>query len=407
MRGLLTHLPAERAWLFALLGGALHPGLRGGADLHNKFSCRHFPGWEFQLRKLGFGTIASHMRRSVKSELGIAKKRRLTAANTVDFGSEQEFSMSTVALIALLAWVAAERPAQSAARRHETERSALLLRIMLDSFLGGRSFQLPLATGGYIDIVDRLVSTSSIAAACPALGRTAAVLDDRAPMSELLVLLVAMRRRPSRHTPKTVEAAGITVVALVSSLALRFELCMAKNLSDESLLSLPVLRLRSARPRRISTARTRVLISAVAATKGIRRPEAYLAAQQIKAKSCGSAKGLAPKSGGGFVKDERLNYFLASWELFGKTSHVALVTDAARVAGDDRLVTVCVSTEEEKCCWAPPQASLSANNFRIVSEQPALNVTKQAHLYVTKQARQARPQGFSFQGGRGSPERHF
>lgn len=47
-----------------------------GSDLHNKFTCRHFPGWEFHLRKLGFGNIAEHMRRSVNSELCAAKKRR-------------------------------------------------------------------------------------------------------------------------------------------------------------------------------------------------------------------------------------------------------------------------------------------------------------------------------------------
>lgn len=110
-----------------------------GSDLHNKFTCRHFPGWECHLRKLGFSNIAEHMRRSAKSELCVAKKRRVASVSTVAFGSEQEFSISTVALLVLVAWVAAERRAQSVAKRQESDRAALLLRIVLDSFLGGRA----------------------------------------------------------------------------------------------------------------------------------------------------------------------------------------------------------------------------------------------------------------------------
>lgn len=73
-----------------------------GSDLHNRWTCRHFLGWEFQLRKFGFMSIAEHMRRSVKSEMGVAKKRRVSEAGMLDFGSEQEFSLSTLGLFVAL-----------------------------------------------------------------------------------------------------------------------------------------------------------------------------------------------------------------------------------------------------------------------------------------------------------------
>lgn len=355
-----------------------------GSDLHDRWTCRHFLGWEFQLRKFGFMSIAEHMRRSVKSEMGVAKKRRVSEAGMLDYGSEQEFSLSTLGLFALLSWFAADRRVSNAAAKQEaSDRAALLLRIILSSFLDGRTFRLPVAEDQTLEIVDGLVLVRVIVAAWPDLQRALSALGELAPMSELLVVLVAMVRRPSRHGQKSVSAASRAVVALVSALAVRFELCKAKHLTTQALVSLPVLRLRTERPRRISTARKRAMMKAVATTKGIRRPEAFLAAQEISAKASGSKKGLSSKSGAGFVKDERFNYFLASRELFHTASHVALVTDAGRVAGDDMLITVCVSPEAEKSCWAPPQARFGGQSPKC-SRTAGPNTSQSRHVKTSQ-----------------------
>lgn len=239
-----------------------------GSDLHNRYTCKHFATWEYNIRKLELSDLAEHMRRSAKTVIAIAKKRK-GEAGAIDQSSEQDFSLSTLALLGLLpTYITDTCTAVAESKRVAADRAALLLRAVLCLCCDAECVDIVMAGMRIVlHIVGGYVLLAPVFDHSPCLQRVLARFDERAQLAELLIALARIARRPASLSAATLEAARVVLVDLVGGIAVRFEIVVARGLSERALVALPVLRLRSNRPRRVSVARTRAVSEAVAATQ--------------------------------------------------------------------------------------------------------------------------------------------
>ena len=191
------------------------------------------------------------VRRSSKSLICEARVRKAEIELHTKFSSETEYSFSTDGLLlVLLDWACVSKKVNDNAQQ-VGEKAAALLRIVVDAVIGKESFvfesvnslRIIAIASGLIDCGDLL--GDSCLSRC-GVSKKPAVL-----FGELLLALGHLRAKHSQLTDDRKDFANSLVRDLVLLATLRFELVYEFTDSADMHLDLPMLRLKSHRPRRI------------------------------------------------------------------------------------------------------------------------------------------------------------
>ena len=284
-----------------------------------------------------------------------AQVRHEVAEGSLMFSAEEEFSLSTEALIhVLLDGGAVTWRSKSEASASKAQRCKELLQILLDKSVGTGSFlmrpsclsePLPLA-GGMVDfkvLKGTPLSTTRL--------KTKSML-----LSEAMLTLEIMRQ-PKGCLAETCRDMSLDILrSMVELIVCRAELtgCFGEAIGQGH-LALPVLRLKTNKPRRIPMAKKQQIVSDAGASQTLHTPFQLVAAEAILNKRKGEAATIRPSSANRFVQQAVYQYWLAGRKAWAKASHLSVAADAGRVGDDDLLQNVHWSSELGVGCWGPPQ----------------------------------------------------
>lgn len=295
------------------------------------------------------------MRRSAKSLLSEAMMRGEKAKGSLMFCAEAEFSMSTEALLhVLLDGGALTWRSKSELAANKAKKCKELLQILVDIIAGTGNFLLrPSCLMGPLPLSDGRVDFKVLQG--HPLGRTRLKTQ---PMQ----LTDAMLQLQLLHLSKgglNESCRGMCLAILrcmVEFLAFRAELtCSFGDAGAQSHSSLPVLRLRTNKPRRIPMAKKQEMVKDAGASETLHTPSQLAAAEAILNMRRGEAAPVKPSSANRFVQQSVYQYWLAGRKAWDSASHLSLACDAGRVGDDDLLQNVHWSSELEVGCWGPPQ----------------------------------------------------
>lgn len=308
------------------------------------------------VRTFGLEFPDAHIRRSAKSLTSLARASGQQALpTTVQFSSEEEFSLSTVALVLLCAsWAAISSRCSSDATRSVAFNAKGLLHVLVDKALGDSDIEwtLSMSSGSVAVAVNRgtVDLSATLGQTCLARSR---LTTGPTSIGDALISMVAIMKT-SKHSES---------VALARSLCHQFcglLFLMVETqveLKDHNSASLPVLRLSGGRrPRRISTAVKLDIVEAAGQSSNIQTPAELVAASEVLSKRAGLSEPVKAKSANRFIRSSLYQYTMSARSMWSSVRHVSLATDAGRVSGDDLQLQVYYSQEADIGNWAPPQA---------------------------------------------------
>lgn len=268
-------------------------------------------------------------------------------------GNESEWSFSCVGLVYLLSFWASSVMVRGHAETLR-ERSTVFLRLLCHRLLRSRTVSRT-ATGGFgIKIVEGKLVVEALREQVRALRRASAWKTETLPVTDALVSLAGFLQRSTGASEALRSEARGLLVAVVETLSLVFDL-----LDDtvDAHASLPVLRLKSTRARRISQTTKRDFRQVARDTAGAKHAQQVVAIDKSLKRARGQEEDM-PSAGAArkFVKDGMFAYMHSSHKHWASCGHVSVALDGVRVDNDDLVSYVFYDTKGKCGTWSPPQA---------------------------------------------------
>lgn len=306
-------------------------------------------------RDCGVDAPDAHVRRSLKSTMARARYHKHGVDGGLQFSAEAEFSLSTKALVVLLAdWSAGWEEAKSKANREKHAKHMRLMSIIFDKLLAKKVCVKVDGCPGPLVLQHGKVNFTR-ALGNSSLSRTRFAKSEAMPLPEALSKL---RRAVKLGTPTSESTNLCSKIfhALVDTLVCRFELDVPLHIGNQVHASLPVLRLNGgSRPRRISMGVKKGIVQITGECSALRTPSQLVSAEAALNKRKGLEEPVTPRAANRFVKQNMYQYWLCGRQVWSDSLHVSVATDAGRVGDDDLLQQVYYSVEKEVGCWGPPQ----------------------------------------------------
>lgn len=239
------------------------------------------------------------------------------------------------------------------------QRSALFLKLLSHRLLGDRTINREAIGGIEVRIVKGDLMVEALRETLRALRRCRAWQVETLPVPDALASLAGFLARGSGASENLrVEARGL-LLAIGETLSLVLD--VLDNIED-SHASLPVLRLKSNRARRISQTTKRDLRQVAKDTAGAHHAAQVVAVEKSlkrarKEKDDGPSESAARK----FVKDGMFAYMHSSHKHWAHAGHVSVALDGVRVDNDDLVSYVFYDTKAKCGNWSPPQAQTCPN----------------------------------------------
>lgn len=373
------------SFLFAL-------SARGGGQCASSTS-RHAHGFHPTLaiacRTMGINDAERHFRRSAKSLAAVAKKNGNESDGNFMASAEQEFSFTTTAAICLLVFWSVPPP-QSLTGNCEARcrKAQSALGIIVDALLGDNEWSVVVSCGAFV-VSKGKVDLAQALARCDKLGKLATCSDMCA--LDFLCWVGSKAHRGSRVSHETKMQARLVLSCFCKFLGMVVEVFgRTATLFEKSSFALPVLHLRTSRPRRLSSARKLGLAKQVQCSAGVRRVGQFVASQGILAKAGVAPKTVHHRSADRFVRDNLFHYYLSSRKFWAPLRHVSIVADCGRVSGHDLMMNVAFSCERRKGSWGPPQASWGRRNTTF-GGGTSISVTSTTSVLVTSRGLGGQP----------------
>ena len=325
-----------------------------GNDTHNRWVCRNCKTWLRWLESLGFDNAEVHIRFSTKSLVAQAKARSGEVSARMLLSGEQEYSISNICLLAMLAGWGANALMRSCG--DSMANASRLLSVLVDAFVGEWTFVFRTPAGIQLKLVSGIVDRVHLLEVVPTLRRRLGHATDGIPIADLLLQLMSIFK--CTRASAAVGESTLTDLLQGLLLMLHHNIESSRDLPcwvEAGHSGLPVLRLQTARPRRISIGKKQSISLEVVASPQLKRASQLLAAETAIALRDGAAPPVNPKSVGRFSRTNMFQYWLASRGLFAKPTHISLCCDGGRVAGEELELMALFSTAAMKGCWAAPQ----------------------------------------------------
>jgi hypothetical protein len=321
----------------------------------------------YDIRRAGCSSPEAHVRRSAKSMQAEAKLKREEAQGSLMFSAEVEFSMSTEAMLhVLLDGGGVTWRSKSEASASKAEKCKQLLEILVGKFAGTGTFLLrPSCLSAPLPLAEGMVDFQGLQGT--PLSKTK-LKTKPMPLAEAMLALQVMHQ-PRGGLAEACRAMCLTILrSMVELIVFLAELTGSLGEADgQGHMSLPVLRLKTNRPRRIPMAKKQEIVKDAGSAETLRTPSQLVAAEAILNKRKGEAAPIRPSSANRFVQQSAYQYWLACRKAWDTASHVSLAADAGRVGDDDLLQNVYWSTELGVGCWGPPQ--VKTNGLKNQNQQ--------------------------------------
>lgn len=305
------------------------------------------------IRTYGVDDPNAHLRRSVKSLAAEARLGDAVLPTATLMSPEQEFSFSTLGILLLLVFWSVPPP-QSYNDKKDTRCSSArrVLRVLLDFIFGAEKWNFE-AHGGSFTIAGGKVDAKAAMSNCKSLHWF--FEEGQIHLVDFLLELGRLGHRGSRLAIETKLEARAVMLALFGFASDIVEVYGKDSFSDAS-SSLPVLRLRSSRARRFSSARKLDLARRTQDADGVRKMEQFVASQEALAKRGDASSTVSFKSAYRFVRDNVFQYYLSARQFWKSAQHVGIVADCGRISGHDLMVNMAFSSEGRRGSWGPKQA---------------------------------------------------
>lgn len=344
-----THPAARVFWVLPWAQTAVW-----GTNVHNRWVCRNSKALTSWLGFLGFTSPEQHLRHSMKSLAARARAHDENLESGDLFSGEQEFSVTTSGLLAILAGWASKSLMKS------TETSPWLARQVLSTIyeaivLDG-SFVWATPGGRRLAITDGSLDGDAMKEQSPQLKRKLGGLGQYIQIGDALVRLMCCWKTARGPAP----SAALELEDYIQGLVYFGHDCAEAGLDREPWsrghASLPVLRLAtSCRPRRVSMGKKVSMATEVASSAQLQKCSQLVAAEQVIARRDGRPDPVQPKSAARFVRDRMYQYWLATREMFAERTHITFCSDGGRVAGQELELVAIYDVRRHMGCWGPPQ----------------------------------------------------
>ena len=335
------------------------------SDTNGNFIGKNQATWKRMLDKLRLEESETHLRPSIKSQISKARAQHSLVDSALVTSGEQEFTMSTQALLLLTASMASCSKFRSVSEDAAC-RATKVLHLVLDKFADFISFVVACPCGDRLR-VEKLSVVFELEGApgrhlVAGLRLLKKVLGpNETTLPELILAMV--RELSSRHTSSVQASLASCLRMVVHEIAMVVECSRQSSIWQEvSHLSLKVLAGKS-RTRRLPVNYKHAVSQCVDHSMGIATAGQVLAVQQVvnkKRKDLGEDTGSIETSPGKRVAGsidvcECYQYWLAGRAVGARTRNFQIATDGTRCAGEEVESSCIHSVQTGLDFWLPLQ----------------------------------------------------
>ena len=294
------------------------------------------------------------MRHNLKPNLASRRSKGEAVESSTVTCAEQEFPMSTSAVLFILARWSRHKGVQGWSA---TSRARGLLRVIVDRIVREDSFSWApeQATDGFAFRFEfGKIDASQAVAGNNKLSRMKCFKSKSEDVPDFLMSLMDVDVS-HRHAKATHCFAKEMAAKLCECLAVRFDIMDCVDRDCDNYTRMPPLRFGcEAKSRRVSTLKTLDYVQAAKDDAQVRSPSTLAAAQRWMAKRKGEPLEVHPASAKRWHRDTMYSYFLGMRQMWSDCTHVSLVGDAGAVG--KLTLWVCAAYSVEKHCgsWGPP-----------------------------------------------------
>ena len=329
---------------------------------HNKWIARYVPTLSLKVNDMGFEG-SKHIVMSAKCLQAKASVKAEALPAEVLANAGQEYACSAIATLVLLMHLACTNKQVSSDNKSAAKR---LLVNFVNRFVNVEDFVIHCRVPG--QGIDVFVSegTCSLHPPSDPLVPVAKLLkltwmrSFAGPLAELLLLVrsVAFKRTIAGNQKAMAHAIVLEILKAVSNLV--EHTVDSSNWDSMGHLELPILRLSSARARRVPQGFKRSAADVASSTKGVKRISQLIAGARAFA---GKRNLVSVRAAANFVQDNQLLYLATCQRTLQHEKHFSVSLDGVRSSGEEILVMALYAPGLQRACWLPPQAGHSCNYF--------------------------------------------